>query len=159
MTGPCRVGEQRASASRFGEELVRALLGVLLVLRLLPRGFRCADPREHPAPLLGVDPSQGTQGRLTYQLRRLRPHASIERAPASHRYTVTAKGLRVAMWFTRSHARLFRPALGEIFAEEFPEDTPLRRALDRFDQEVNRYIEKAGVSLRRCAGSVTRGGS
>ena len=46
----------------------------------------------------------------------------------------------------RSHAG-FRPALGEIFAEEFPDDTPLRRALDRFDQDVNRYIEKAKVPV------------
>ena len=65
--------------------------------------------------------------------------------PESHRYTVTDKGLRVALWFTRCHARLFRPALGELFAEDFPEDSPLRRAFDRFDQEVNRYIEKAKV--------------
>jgi hypothetical protein len=48
------------------------------------------------------------------------------------------------MWFTRCHTRLFWPALGEIFAE-FPEDSPLRRALGRFDQEVNRYIEQAKV--------------
>ena len=147
VTGPCRVGEQRASALRFGDELVQALLSVLLVLRLLPRGFRSADLREHLASLLGVDPSQWTPGRLTYQLRRLRLHGLIERAPASHRYAVTAKGLRVAMWFTRCHARLFRPALGEIFAEDLSDDSPLRRALDRFDQEVNRYIERAKVPV------------
>ena len=34
---------------------------------------------------------------------------------------MTDKGLRVALWFTRCHARLFRPALGELFAEKFPE--------------------------------------
>jgi hypothetical protein len=147
VTGPCRAGEQRASALRFGDELVQALLSALLVFRLLPRGFRSRDLREHLASLLGDDPSRWTQGRLTYQLRRLRLHGLIERAPDSHRYTVTEKGLRVALWFTRCHARLFRPALGEIFAEEFPDDTPLRRALDRFDQEVNRYIEKAKVPV------------
>ena len=147
VTGPCRVGDQRASALRFGDELVQALLSVLLVMRLLPRGFRSGDLREHLAALVGVDPSLWTQGRLTYQLRRLRLHGLIQRAPASHRYALTAKGLQVAMWFTRCHARLFRPALGEIFAEGFPDDTPLRRALDRFDQEVNRYIEKAKVPV------------
>ena len=74
--------------------------------------------------------------------------ARVDRTrPASHRYTLTAKGLRVAMWFTRCHSRLFRPALGEIFADEFPDDTPLRRALDRFDQEVNRCIDKAKVPV------------
>jgi len=147
VTGPCRVGEQRASALRFGDDLAQALLSVLLVLRLLPRGFRSGDLREHLASLLGDDPSQWTQGRLTYQLRRLRLHGLIERAPESHRYTVTDKGLRVALWFTRCHARLFRPALGELFAEDVPEDSPLRRAFDRFDQEVNRYIEKAKVPV------------
>jgi hypothetical protein len=145
VTGPCRVGEQRASALRFGDDLVQALLSVLLVLRLLPWGFRSRDLREHIASLLGDDPSQWTQGRLTYQLRRLRLHGLIERAPESHRYTVTDKGLRVALWFTRCHARLFRPALGELFAEGFPKESPLRRAFDRFDQEVNRYIQKAKV--------------
>jgi hypothetical protein len=60
---------------------------------------------------------------------------------------LTEKGLRVALWFTRCHARLFRPALGELFAEEVPETSRLRRALDRFDQEVDRYIEKAKVPV------------
>jgi hypothetical protein len=147
VTGTCCVGEQRASAFRFGEQLAQALFSVLLVLRLLPRGFRSADLREHLAPLLGVDPSQWTQGRLTYQLRRLRLHGLIERAPASQRYTLTDKGLRVAMWFTRCHTRLFRPALGELFTTEFPENSPLRRALGRFDQEVNQYIEKAKMPV------------
>jgi hypothetical protein len=126
---------------------VQALLSVLLVLRLLPRGFRSGDLREHLASLLGDDPSQWTQGRLTYQLPRLRLHGLIERASESHRYTVTDKGLRVALWFTRCHARLFRPGLGELFAEDVPEDSRLRRAFDRFDQEVNRYIEKAGLPV------------
>src|SRR5271157_6506872 len=75
VTGPRRVGDQRASALRFGDPKVQALLGVLVLFRLLPCGFRSRDLREHIAPLLGDDPSQWTQGRLTYQLRRLRLHA------------------------------------------------------------------------------------
>src|SRR5262249_3443394 len=95
--------------------------------------------------LLGDDPSSWTQGRLTYQLRRLRLHGLIERAPQSHRYTVTDKGLRVALWFTRCHARLFRPALGEPFGKDLHETSRRRRAFGRSNQEVNRYIEKAKV--------------
>ena len=74
VTGPRRVGDQRASALRFGDPKVQALLGVLVMFRLLPCGFRSRDLREHITPLLGDDPSQWTQGRLTYQLRRLRLH-------------------------------------------------------------------------------------
>ena len=57
VTGPRRVGEQRASALRFGDPTVQALFGVLVLFRLLPYGFRSRDLREHIAPLLGDDPS------------------------------------------------------------------------------------------------------
>jgi hypothetical protein len=76
----------------------------------------------------GDDPSQWTQGRLTYQLRRLRLHGLIERVPGSTRYTVTERGIKVALWFSRCHARLFRPALGELLAEGYAEDGPLLAA-------------------------------
>ena len=117
----------------------------VVIFRLLPCGFRSRDLREHIAPLLGDDPSQWTQGRLTYQLRRLRLHGLIERVPSSTRYTVTERGIKVALWFSRCHARLFRPALGELLAEGYPEDGPLRRALDHFDRQVDRYLEAVKV--------------
>ena len=60
-----------------------ALLSALLVFRLLPRGFANHELREHLAPLLGKDPSEMTQGRMTYQLRRLRLHGLIVRQPVS----------------------------------------------------------------------------
>jgi len=145
VTGPRRVGDQRASALRFGDPKVQALLSVLVLFRLLPCGFRSHDLREHIAPLLGDDPSQWTQGRLTYQLRRLRLHGLIERVPDSQRYTVTERGMQVALWFTRCHARLFRPVLGELLAHEFPDDAPVRRALDNFDQAVDRYLDRVKV--------------
>jgi hypothetical protein len=52
---------------------------------------------------------------MTYDLRRLRLHALIRRIPGTHRYLVTAQGLRVALFFTRAHARLLRPKLADIF--------------------------------------------
>ena len=118
---------------RFGDEQVQALFSVLLVFRLLPCGFRSRDLREHLAPLLGNDPSQWTQGRLTYQLRRLRLHGLIERARNSNRYMVTDKGLRVTLWFTPCHTRLFRPALGELFAGNHPR-WPIRHTFEEFDR-------------------------
>jgi hypothetical protein len=140
VTGPCRVGEQRASALHFGDPLVQALFSVLLLFRLLPRGFRSRDLREHLAPLLGENPSLWTPGRLTYQLRRLRLHGLIERVPGTQRYQVTEYGQRVTHWCSRCHARLFRPALGELLSNAFPDDTPLRRAFEQFDEQVNQYL-------------------
>jgi hypothetical protein len=74
VTQPIEVNGQRASALRYGDACVLTLLSALLVFRLLPRGFSNRELKEHWAPLLGEEPSALTQGRMTYQLRRLRLH-------------------------------------------------------------------------------------
>ena len=50
---------------------------------------------------------------MTYDLRRLRLHGMIERIPKTHRYRVTEFGLRATLFFTRVHARLYRPAVAD----------------------------------------------
>jgi len=146
VTGPCSVDNQRASALKFGDPLVLALFSVLLVFRLLPGGFRSRDLREHLAPLLGEAPNQWTPGRLTYQLRRLRLHGLIERAEGTQRYQVTQRGYRIALWFTRCHARLLRPALAEILSNSAGTNHRLAQAFNRLDKEIDRYIEDARMA-------------
>src|SRR5262249_49800386 len=128
-TQPREGAGQRASALRSGGSCVLALLSVLVVFRLLPRGFANRDLKEHLAPLLGEDPDALTQGRMTYQLRRLRLHGLIVRQARTHRYSVTDQGLRVALFFTRSYNRVVRPGLSEGLAADLPDDPPLRRAV------------------------------
>lgn len=148
VTQPKTVDEQRASALRFGDPLVLALCSVLLLFRLLPRGFRSRDLREHIAPLLGVEPSTWTQGRLTYQLRRLRLHSLIERVPKSQRYQVTERGLVVALWFTRCQARLLRPALGDLL-EAHARNTPLGRALGQLNKALDQTVNREHIPTTR----------
>ena len=52
---------------------------------------------------------------MTYDLRRLRLHGMIERIPKTHRYRVTDFGFRAALFFTRTHARLYRPGFAEVW--------------------------------------------
>ena len=85
VADPIVVGTQRASALPFDSARTQALLSALVVFRLLPHGFRNRDIRAHLAPLLGLDPSLMTQGRMSYDLRRLRLHGLIERIPGTHR--------------------------------------------------------------------------
>ena len=145
VTNPRCVDGQRASALRFGDPLVLALFAVLVLFRLLPCGFRSRDLREHIAPLLGHDPSQWTPGRLTYQLRRLRLHGLIQRIAGTNRYEVTERGYRIALWFQRCHARLMRPALGELLTDFAPTNPVLRDAIERFDKAVQRYVDDAKI--------------
>ena len=144
ITTPQSVAGQRASALKFGDPVVFALFSVLILFRFLPCGFRSRDLREHVASLLGEDPSQWTQGRLTYQLRRLRLHGLIARAKGSHRYVVTDEGYKIALWISRCQARILRPSLGEAL-DAFA-DTPLHDAMARFDKFVEDYFQAANVN-------------
>ncbi|HKD04782.1 MAG TPA: hypothetical protein VKB79_02670, partial [Bryobacteraceae bacterium] len=63
----------------------------------------------------------------------------IERVPHSHRYRLTGLGLRVALFFTRTYDHLLRPGLGVILPTLSRSSTPLRRAFDKIDSEVNAW--------------------
>lgn len=148
VTSPVIVGTQRATALRFGNHRVTALLAALLVFQfsIQPRGFSNRDLRQLLAPLLGRAPGTFTQGQMTYDLRRLRLHGLIERIPRSNRYRVTAAGLRIAMLFTRLEARALRPTLAEALGP--PSGCPrlLRQQFDRLQQTIDRVAEGAGVA-------------
>ena len=145
LTSPVLLGRQRASALRPESERTQALLGALVVFRLLPRGFSAAELRAHLAPLLGLAPEALTPGRITYELRRLRLHGLIERIGGSHRYRVTDAGLPQALFLSRVHSRLFRPGLAELTSST-PLAGTVRRAFDAFDAAIQRRIEETHLA-------------
>src|SRR3954449_7726325 len=135
---PIEVEGQRAAALRFGDPRVQALLAVLVVFSFQLRGFTNLEMRTLIAQLLGLDPANYSLGRMTYDLRRLRLHGIIERIPHSHRYQLTRTGLRIALFFSRTYARLLRPKLAQIMpAQAPPTSTPLRVAFDRLAAQID----------------------
>jgi hypothetical protein len=143
VTSPRQVGTQRASALPYGNELVLLLFHLLLLFRLLPRGFRKRELRVHLARLRGQDPASCTQGQMTYQLRRLRLHGLILRQPGTHGYRVTERGLRTALFFTRSYARLVRPGLTDVFAPDPTEDSALQQAFAKVQAAMDLHASRA----------------
>jgi hypothetical protein len=139
---PIEVDGQRASALRFGDARVQALLSVLVLFSLQLRGFTNQEMRALLAQLLGLDPADYPAGRMTYDLRRLRLHGLIQRIPKSHRYEMTPAGLRIALFFTRTYARLLRPKLAEIMPSGPPAGSALRTAFDHLQAEINRCCEE-----------------
>jgi hypothetical protein len=129
------VERQRASALRFGDKRVQALFAVLVLFSLQLRGFSNGEMRTLLAQLLGLDPADYPIGRMTYY--RLRLHGIIERIPHSHRYQLTSDGLRIALFFSRTYARLMRPKLAQIMPEAPPTASPLRAAFDRLTSEID----------------------
>jgi hypothetical protein len=134
---PIEVDGQRASALRFGDQRVQALFAVLAVFSLQLQGFTNAEVRVLLAQLLGVDPATYPAGRMTYDLRRLRLHGIIERIPRSHRYQLTPGGLRIALFFSRTYARVLRPTLAEFMPQASPSAARIRDACDRLQCAID----------------------
>ena len=142
LNRPVEVNGQRTSALRITDRRVLALWHLLVWFRLLPCGFANRDLRDQLAVLTGQMPITITQGRMTYDLRRLRLHGMIERIPQTHRYRVTPFGFRAALFFTRAHARLYRPAVAEITNHAPPQSASLRLCFQKLEDEINRYIQE-----------------
>ena len=146
MQKPVTVGEQRAAALRFADPRVQGLLHVLLLFLLVQGTFRNKDLREHIAPLLGMEPSQFSPGRGTYDLRRLRLHGLIERLPSTHCYRITAKGLRTAIFYTRLYNRSLRTGLAAISPDAANANLPLARSIRAAEAALNTWYEKANLA-------------
>ena len=141
-----RVGNQRASAMRFGDARVMALLQALCGFFHLPHGFRNRDLRRRVAELLGRPLEQYTTGQMTYDLRRLRLKGLIARIANTYRYTVTTYGLRVALFFSKLYLRLFQPAWSTLAETANQLALPLRRAFERVEREIQRLCREAKLS-------------
>lgn len=146
VSQPLTVEGQRAPALRFADPVVQALLSLLVVFRLLPDGWRQRDLAAPLAGLLGLPPDAIPPGRMTYQLRRLRLHGLIARLPGTHRYRVTEPGLRLALFFTRVHARLFRPGLSVVLPDAVHDDAPLRRAFAHLERAMDQWCAEAKLA-------------
>jgi hypothetical protein len=146
VSRPVLIEGQRAAALRFADPVVQALLSLLVMFRLLPTGWRQRDLAEPLAALLGLPPSAVTAGRMTYQLRRLRLHGLIARLPGTHRYRVTPRGLRLALFFTRVHARLFRPGLAIVMPEVATHAPALRRAFAQLEAAMDTWCAEAKLA-------------
>ena len=138
---PIEVDGQRATALRFGDARTQALLNALVMFSVQTQGFTHAQLRTHLANLLGINPGDFGAGRMTYDLRRLRLHGLIQRIPKTNRYQITAHGLKVAMFFSRTYTRLLRPGLAEITEPLARSRSPLRAAFDRVHSAIDQRCE------------------
>jgi hypothetical protein len=55
---------------------------------------------------------------------------------------VTPAGLRIALFFSRTYARLLRPKLAEIMTDGPPGDSTLRAAFHRLQAEIDRCCQE-----------------
>jgi hypothetical protein len=128
---------RRTPALRFGDPRVMALTGALCQTLLAATGFTNKSLRAVIAGLLGSD---YRPGQMTYDLRRLRLAGLIQRLPRSNRYTLTADGIRIAVFYTKIYNRLLVPLTG---ADQPQAPAELRAALATISRHVDDYAARA----------------
>ena len=114
-----------------------ALTGALCQTLLAATGFTNKSLRALIAGLLGSD---YRASQMTYDLRRLRLAGLIRRLPHTNRYTLTADGIRIAIFYTKLYNRLLVPLTA---ADQPQAPRELRHALRALDHHVDDYIARA----------------
>jgi hypothetical protein len=138
---PADIEGQRVSALRFGDPRVQALFAVLVIFSLQPQGFRNRELRPLLAQALGLNNQQITQGKMSYDLRRLRLHGLIQRIAGTHRYELTALGRRTALFYSRVFNRVVRPGLSHIAHPNLPLDSSqLTAAFQHLELQLTNYF-------------------
>ena len=133
-------GGQRASALRFGDERVMALMAALAQWGHIPAGLSNRTLRQHVAALLG-DPAYSS-AHMSYDLRRLRLKGVIQRLPQSQTYVLTEFGVKVTQFFTKLYTRLFRPGLTAVVPDQ-PLPGALAEALTTVSDLINALVTEA----------------
>ncbi|MGH9341689.1 MAG: hypothetical protein ACRD1R_19415 [Acidobacteriota bacterium] len=134
----------KAPGLRFGDPRVVALFASLASFTNLISGFTNQSLRELVSQNLG-QPHSARQ--MTYDLRRLGRKGFIARIPKTHRYKLTPKGRRLALFFTKTYARIVVPSLTQLdpVLPEQP-DKSLARAWRTFDQALDNLIAESGIA-------------
>jgi hypothetical protein len=133
---------QRASALRFGDPRVMALMAALTRHAYVISEMTNKSLRESVAQLMGVEPAQYTSAKMSYDLRRLRLKGLLERLPHSHAYRLTELGLKTAIFFTKLHKRLFAPGLSALLPDQLYPPS-LAQALSAVADQIQALIETA----------------
>jgi hypothetical protein len=128
---------QRTGALRFGDQRAMALAGALCCVVHAVTGVTNKSLRGQVAGLLGCDYSAS---QMSYDLRRLRLHGLIQREAGTNSYTLTPEGIRVAVFYTKLHARLLGPLLE---SDRPPAPIELRRALGTIEHAIGDYVANA----------------
>jgi hypothetical protein len=138
---------QRTPALRWGDPRTMALFSALCAFVATPEGFTNRTLRDQVGRRYDPGPSGYNAARMTYDLRRLRLKALVQRIPRTHRYVLTPQGRRVAFFMTKSFSRVVRPILqrAELPPPANASDR-LRRAWTECEAAIDATIQDARMT-------------
>ena len=136
---------QRASALRFADERVMALLAALSCQVFIPGKLTNKSLRSRVAQFLNVSPEAYTSAQMSYDLRRLRLKGLLTRISGTHSYRPTEMGSKVAIFYTKLYGRVFRPGLSACVPDH-PHPCTLAEALETVASEIDALFNSAVVA-------------
>ena len=86
---------------------------------------------------------------MTYDLRRLRANGFIVRIEHTNSYQLTTHGRQLAVFFTKTYARIINPSLAELdpaLPDEIAARSPLARSWRSFEQALDARIADAALA-------------
>ena len=86
---------------------------------------------------------------MTYDLRRLRQNGFLTRIEGRNRYTITAEGRRLAVFFAKTYARILTPSLAELdpqLPDQIARHSPLARAWRAYERALDTRIADAALT-------------
>jgi len=130
---------QRASALRFADERVMAIMAALACQVFTVKELTNKTLRPRVAQFLNRN---YTSAQMSYDLRRLRLKGLIVRIPRSYHYRLTELGSKVATFFTKLYERMFRPGLSACVSRHLLPFT-LAEALKTVATEIDALFDCA----------------
>lgn len=151
LVTPSVEGGQHVAGLRFGTPQVMRLLAALGCAGLTFKAFSHAELRATLVERFGADAADVTLARLSYQMAKLRGKGLLRKVDSRNRYTLTDRGYRAALYFTKLHQRLLSPALDSLDRAVHPvlvaSSHPLDRALADLNADFDHLAQLSGLRL------------
>jgi hypothetical protein len=147
---PTRHEDQRAPGLRFGDPRVMALMGALAAFTFVADGITNKKLRPRVAALMDTSLAEYSAARMSYDLRRLRLKGIVRRIDGQNRYALTTTGRRLALFYAKAYARIFKPGLQSMHPDAVLPESRLQ-PLARSWQALDRVIENLVQSAKLCA--------
>jgi hypothetical protein len=142
---PITIGSVRYPGIKIHETRIIRLMEVLLHASMQVGGWTAKEIHQAVLTTFGLSESKYRLNQLSYDLRKLKGHALLERDGSRYAYRLTTKGVEVSLLFLFFHKRLCGPLANSRFhhqpnAQHRP-DSRLEKAYHRADQAIQNVVE------------------
>ncbi|MBV9342397.1 MAG: hypothetical protein JO159_16110, partial [Acidobacteria bacterium] len=142
---PIPAGASKIPGIKIQDTRILRLMEVLLHRGTQLGGWRSRQIHQAILSAYQLTPEKYTLTQLRYDLRKLKAHALLQRTSHRYSYSLTEKGIRVALMFVLFHQRLCGPLANSLFhrkpTQSHTPATPLQAAYQKADASIQHVVD------------------